>query len=96
MFVLRRRVPRRHIDLTTDTPFNTGWLRSIGAPGFEPGTSCSRSMRANRTALRPVIGKDFYENKTTNQQNREGYCKDVEITINKVFYLRPENAYQAS
>src|SRR5687767_4343228 len=28
---------------------------SIGAPGFEPGTSCSRSRRANRAALRPVI-----------------------------------------
>ena len=26
----------------------------IGAPGFEPGTSCSRSRRANRAALRPV------------------------------------------
>ena len=27
---------------------------SIGAPGFEPGTSCSRSRRANRAALRPA------------------------------------------
>jgi hypothetical protein len=26
----------------------------IGAPGFEPGTSCSRSRRANRAALRPA------------------------------------------
>ncbi len=26
---------------------------SVGAPGFEPGTSCSQSRRANRTALRP-------------------------------------------
>ena len=25
----------------------------VGAPGFEPGTSCSRSRRANRAALRP-------------------------------------------
>src|SRR3954447_10970501 len=29
--------------------------RTIGAPGFEPGTSCSRSRRANRAALRPVV-----------------------------------------
>src|SRR6478609_4185207 len=29
-------------------------LLKIGAPGFEPGTSCSRSRRANRAALRPV------------------------------------------
>ena len=26
---------------------------SVGAPGFEPGTSCSQSKRANRAALRP-------------------------------------------
>ncbi len=26
---------------------------SVGAPGFEPGTSCSQSKRASRTALRP-------------------------------------------
>ncbi len=25
----------------------------VGAPGFEPGTSCSQSKRASRTALRP-------------------------------------------
>ena len=29
--------------------------RTIGALGFEPGTSCSRSRRANRAALRPAI-----------------------------------------
>ena len=27
----------------------------VGAPGFEPGTSCSQSKRASRTALRPVL-----------------------------------------
>ena len=27
------------------------WL--VGVPGFEPGTSCSQSRRANRTALHP-------------------------------------------
>src|SRR6185437_15129560 len=26
----------------------------IGAPGFEPGTSCSQSRRANQAAPRPV------------------------------------------
>ena len=26
----------------------------VGVPGFEPGTSCSQSRRANRTALHPV------------------------------------------
>ncbi len=25
----------------------------VGVPGFEPGTSCSQSRRANRTALHP-------------------------------------------
>ena len=28
--------------------------RSIGAPGFEPGTSSTQSLRANQAALRPV------------------------------------------
>ena len=28
----------------------------IGTPGFEPGTSCSQSRRANQAALRPVRG----------------------------------------
>jgi hypothetical protein len=27
---------------------------NVGAPGFEPGTSCSQSRRANQAALRPV------------------------------------------
>ncbi len=29
----------------------------VGAGGFEPPTSCSRSMRANRAALRPEYQK---------------------------------------
>lgn len=29
----------------------------VGAPGFEPGTSCSQSKRASRTALRPEYSK---------------------------------------
>jgi hypothetical protein len=33
---------------------------SIGAPGFEPGTSCSRSRRANRAALRPVLHRSRF------------------------------------
>ena len=38
------------------------WRRrspTVGAPGFEPGTSCSQSRRANRTALRPGKGKSY-------------------------------------
>jgi hypothetical protein len=31
------------------------FLRLVGARGFEPRTSCSRSRRANRAALRPVF-----------------------------------------
>ena len=27
----------------------------VGVPGFEPGTSCSQSRRANRTALHPEL-----------------------------------------
>ena len=27
----------------------------VGVPGFEPGTSCSQSRRANRTALHPEV-----------------------------------------
>jgi hypothetical protein len=41
-----------------ETPLSrweSGVSVSIGAPGFEPGTSCSRSRRANRAALRPVL-----------------------------------------
>ena len=30
-------------------------VKQVGAPGFEPGTSCSQSKRASRTALRPVL-----------------------------------------
>ena len=39
--------------LLVPVPLSTCPLQ-IGAPGFEPGTSCSRSRRANRAALRPV------------------------------------------
>ena len=35
---------------------NSLCLKLVGAPGFEPGTSCSQSKRASRTALRPDIG----------------------------------------
>ena len=28
---------------------------SVGIPGFEPGTPCSQSRCANRTALHPVL-----------------------------------------
>ena len=30
-------------------------LTFVGAPGFEPGASCSQSKRASRTALRPDL-----------------------------------------
>jgi hypothetical protein len=50
------------------TPASKWMLGSvIGAPGFEPGTSCSRSRRANRAALRPV-----YSTKSVS-----GNCKNV-------------------
>ena len=28
----------------------------VGLPGFEPGTSASRTQRANQAALQPVVG----------------------------------------
>ena len=34
-------------------------INQVGAPGFEPGTSCSQSKRASRTALRPDYGKQY-------------------------------------
>jgi hypothetical protein len=34
--------------------------RMVGARGFEPPTSCSRSRRANRAALRPDSISLFY------------------------------------
>ena len=44
--------------MTNAEPFEYEGVRrscmSIGARGFEPRTSCSRSRRANRAALRPV------------------------------------------
>src|SRR3954453_4279341 len=33
----------------------TDLLAVVGAPGFEPGTSASRTLRANQAALRPVF-----------------------------------------
>ena len=36
--------------------------KSVGVPGFEPGTSNSRSWRANRTALHPVQIDRKYSN----------------------------------
>ena len=35
--------------------FNRNSCFLVGAPGFEPGTPCSQSRYANRTALRPEI-----------------------------------------
>jgi hypothetical protein len=39
-----------------NAPFAGRFLRfqQVGAPGFEPGTSCSQSRRASRATLRPV------------------------------------------
>ena len=44
--------------------------KDIGAPGFEPGTSCSQSRRANRTALRPVTGAMIVTDGSKNQTHR--------------------------
>ena len=30
------------------------WASAVGVPGFEPGTSASRTLRANQAALHPV------------------------------------------
>ena len=40
---------------TSEPPAYQGF-RDIGAPGFEPGTSSTQSLRANQAALRPVCG----------------------------------------
>ena len=38
---------------------NSYW--GVGAPGFEPGTSCAQGRRASRAAPRPEISKDGNE-----------------------------------
>ena len=35
------------------------WFKKVGVPGFEPGTPCSQSRCANRTALHPEYS--FYK-----------------------------------
>ena len=48
----------------------------VGAGGFEPPTSCSRSMRANRTALRPAYERFQIYSQVT-ERTRRSYlgCK---------------------
>ena len=46
----------------------------VGIPGFEPGTPCSQSRCANRTALHPAIifkckGTTYFEICNTFQKN---------------------------
>src|ERR1041385_1241208 len=44
--------------LDNPTGYRAFWL-SIGASGFEPPTSWSRTRRANRAALRPAVRLDL-------------------------------------
>jgi hypothetical protein len=46
---------------------------SVGAPGFEPGTSCSRSRRANRAALRPEYSSMVDHQPSTWYMGPEGF-----------------------
>jgi hypothetical protein len=56
--ILRMSLLEGNVDVATYSLFSGCLLFSrkfVGAPGFEPGASCSQSTRANRTALRPDI-----------------------------------------
>ena len=47
----------------------------IGAPGFEPGTSCTPSKRASQAALRPVAAGGFYtESSQAQRASAEATC----------------------
>ncbi len=50
--VLTEKVFPRQADVLTRT---SGWNSYVGASGFEPPTSWSRTRRANRAALRPEL-----------------------------------------
>jgi hypothetical protein len=46
--IVYRRVPGSH----TNSP-HPAYFQTIGAPGFEPGTSCSQSRRATKLRYAP-------------------------------------------
>ncbi len=63
-------------------------LRSIGAAGFEPATSCSRSRRANRAALRPE-GRELRAGSREPFQERRLSCRPLPAPSSQLPPMRP-------
>lgn len=58
----------------------------VGIPGFEPGTPCSQSRCANRTALHPAIifkckGTTYFE--ICNTFRKKYFCLPAEIILKR-------------
>ena len=62
------------------------FLFYVGVPGFEPGTSCSQSRRANRTALHPEC---CFSQKAMQRYNFFSYLQEFEAKkMRKKFFFR--------
>lgn len=55
----------------------------VGAPGFEPGTSCSQSKRANRAALRPDGETELYRKAPSKVQIGCVLCFQESMNVKK-------------
>src|SRR5690349_14890125 len=56
--------------------------RAVGAPGFEPGTSCPPDKRANQAAPRPV-GDDVISTRPRSARGRSVLVSDRKTWLNQ-------------